>query len=124
MTAKRRPPRRPGRGNPTETELAAARRMSRRIHGVGGGDVVELSAAERRLPRFLPVIGTVPELEYQPSDRSKRRGVPFVHRSGDRGRGAKASDRKPILAIDPKTKRPVLLTGRSPMKWTDRGLIG
>ncbi len=107
-----------------DPELAAARRISERFHG-NAGEVIELSERERRLPRYVVALGKMPALEYEPDARSKRGGANWRHESGDRGPLATRSRKKPTLAVDPATGRPVIVPMGSPMKLDPRrGLVG
>ena len=121
--------RNPKAGTPTNlspadrSELAAAERLADEFHG-GHGAVIELDPAERKLPRFLAVLGEVPALEYEPSE-GQRAGYTWRHESGDRGMGQQASPNRPALAVRPDNKRPVLVPMRSPVKLDPRkGLVG
>ena len=105
-------------------QLNAAKRLARQFHGEDY-EVVELDPDERKLPRFLPVLGRMPTLEYEPSPGSKRAGYVYEHESGDRGFGQKASPNAPLLAADPKTRRPVIVPLRSPVRFSGKvGLVG
>jgi hypothetical protein len=90
--------------------------MSTTIHG--RPEVVELSAKERRLPRFLAIMGKATEVSYLPDKGSKKGDgkVEYVHKSGDRGFLRQGSKRKPLLAINPNDRRPVFVANGSPMK--------
>jgi hypothetical protein len=120
---KRKSPKRPA-PNP---ELARAKRLARQFHGPNGeGLVIELTAKERQLPRYVVEMGRIPELVYEPdSKRSLRGGYTYEHASGDRGLLQRKAKGKPILCIDPKTKRPVFVPMGSPMRVSGkRGLVG
>ncbi|TAK33508.1 MAG: hypothetical protein EPO21_13105 [Chloroflexota bacterium] len=123
------PPRRnPARRRTALTEeerdqLEQARALSREFHGIE--DVIELDPRERQLPRFLVAMGAMPELEYEPLASSKRGHVRWVHESGDRGPLSKRSRAKPLLTVDPRTRRPVIVPMRSSMVLDpERGLVG
>ena len=108
-------------------ELARALTVAREFHGEGQtAAVVELSEKERaRPPRFAVVIGELESLAYVPPGDSERAGAVWEHRSGDRGPFGPASDKRPILAADPKTKRPFIVQDGSPMRLdSDVGLVG
>jgi hypothetical protein len=105
-------------------ELAAATRISERFHG--SPRVLELSAAERRLPRFVALIGDQVEASYAPDQRSKKGGVVWRHRNGDRGAlrsmGRGKSVRPKVVALP--NGRVVTLPGRSPQRFdSGRGIV-
>jgi hypothetical protein len=117
-TAKRNPSEGPG--------FEAARRASRTFHGAGAGDVVELSAAERRryaLPRFVVPLGRVNAIEYVPPSGSQRGGAIWRHRATDRGRGQAPARTAPMLVADPRTGRAVEIGGAQRFD-PKKGLIG
>lgn len=132
MTARSSHRRRPkrqqskARRNPSfdKRALAAARRVSRLVNGPAGGDVVKLTEAERKLPKYLAVVGEVVDVSYKPTGRSTRGKYTWEHASGDRGDGKPRAKGRPLLAVDPRTKRPVWVPFKSPMKLSKRGLIG
>lgn len=125
MTAKRRPPKRPTRRNPSEQRaLNRAKAVSRMVNGARGNDVIELREEERRLPKYLAVVGELAEMTYRPNARSTRGSWDWTHASGDRGALQAKGKRKPVLAVDPKTKRPYLIPFGSAMRLTKRGLVG
>ena len=65
------------------------------------------------------------ELDYEPDRGSKRAGYRWEHQAGDRGPLAPKSKKKPVLAVDPRTRRPVIVPMGSPMKLDPRrGLVG
>lgn len=106
--------------------LAAAQRASRTFHGAGAGDVLELSAAERRrygLPRFVVPIGRENAIEYVAPDGSQRGGAVWRHRAGDRGRGVASARSVPMLVADPRTGRVETIGGQQRFD-PRRGLIG
>ncbi len=114
------------RTNPTKAnpELQAARRMSEEFHGTSS-EVIALSDKERLLPKYVVALGKMPALEYEPDRKSKQGNYRFVHESGDRGPLAPKSQKKPVLAVDPRTGRPVIVPMGSPMKLDpNRGLVG
>jgi hypothetical protein len=116
------------RRNPTSSAdkkaLETAKRLSKRFHGKAT-EIIELSAKERKLPRYLVALGSMPEVRYKPRKGSKRNGFEWVHESGDKGPMQKKAKKAPFLAVDPKTKRPVIVPVGSPMKFSSaRGLIG
>lgn len=119
------PPKRNKRNNPTDAkELAKAKRLSSNFHGTAG-EVIELSAKERRLPRYVVALGEMPEVKYEPPTDSKRGQYTYVHRAGDRGFGKKGSNAKPMLAVDPRSGKPIIVPMRSPVKFSSRrGLVG
>ncbi|MDA8186841.1 MAG: hypothetical protein M0T85_01700 [Dehalococcoidales bacterium] len=104
--------------------LATAKAISSQFHG--DAQVVELSAAERKpLPRFVPVAGALDEFTYAPGGRSKRGPYRYSHEAGDRGTGKPKSHKKPLLVVDPKTRRPAIVTDKSPMRFSSkRGFVG
>ena len=123
---KKRSKRNPGPDNLSSDErlLERARRLSEQFHGTRG-EVIELSERERRLPRYVVALGTMPELSYEPDPSSKRSGARWIHQAGDRGLEQPASDKKPILAVDPETKRPIIVAAGSPMRFSSKkGLVG
>ncbi len=105
--------------------LAAARRLSQQFHGTPG-EVVELSARERKpLPRYVVSVGELKEFTYEPEPGSKRARFAWRHESGDRGLGQPKADAKPLVVVDPKTRRPAIVPHRSPMKLDGRrGFVG
>lgn len=121
--ARRRPAR--ARRNPVEVqERRAARALSEEFHGTPG-EVMTLSPGARRLPKYVTILGRLPELRYTPARGSRRAGFTWVHKAGDRGMLARASRRQPLLAVDPRTRRPVVIPGGSPMRFDPkRGLVG
>ncbi|MHB1132984.1 MAG: hypothetical protein ACYC4L_11405 [Chloroflexota bacterium] len=123
MAKRKSPPKRKA----SDRELAKAKRLARSFHGPNGeGLVIELSAKERKLPRYVVEMGRMPELIYAPDPRrSSRGGVQYEHESGDRGMFARRAKGKPVLAINPATGRPVFVPMGSPMKANGKkGLIG
>ncbi len=112
--------------NPAESEqLATARRLAREFHGTDSGVVLELDPDERRASRYAVVVGEVPAIEYQPPAQSKRAGAVYRHESGDRGPGQPEAHERPLLAVDPVTRRPIIVQHKSPMKFSSKkGLVG
>lgn len=110
--------------NPAESKaLSSARRLSKAFHG--RTEVVELSAKERKpLPKYMVVLGDLETLTYAPDKRSKKGNYVWEHKSGDRGFLKRRSKNKPLVVIDPKNRKPAILLNRSPMKLTERGLVG
>lgn len=121
--AKKTKPRRRNPGSGSKA-LEAAKRLSKRFHG--NVQVVELNDRERRpLPRYVAVVGELDELTYSPDPRSKRGSVRWRHESGDRGPGRPRARSKPLVVVDPRTKRPAIVAHRSPLRFSsDRGLVG
>lgn len=106
-------------------ELARAKGLATRFHGRWNGFVLELDPEERQQSRYVVALGEAPALEYAPGETSKRGGVVWRHQSGDRGRGAEDSPNRPLLAVDPITRRPLLVPMASPMRFNARlGLVG
>lgn len=106
------------------SELTRARVMSSKFHG-SPNHVIELSAGEQHIGKYVVALGVLPEVAYEPLKGSKRSGVRWVHKAGDRGMLRKGSKRRPLLAADPKTGRILIVPMRSPMKFkSDRGIIG
>ncbi len=104
--------------------LTKAQQVSEAFHG-NGRNVIELSEQERRLPKYVVALGSVPELVYKPVRGSRRGGVEYIHESGDRGIFAGRSKKRPILAADPRTGRPLIVPMGSGMRLeSDRGLVG
>ena len=104
-------------------DLDAARRMSTQFHGEEL--ILDLAPSERQASRFAVALGTMPALEYEPRPGSARSGSIWRHESGDRGDGAKKSRAKPLLAVDARTGRPMIVPMDSPMKLDSRrGLVG
>ena len=105
-------------------ELTAARRLSKQFHGTGA-QVVELDRKERQLPRFAVVAGELDEFTYAPARQSKRGADKWRHQSGDRGPGWPRSPNRPLVIVDPKTRRPAIVAHRSPMRLDGKkGFIG
>ncbi len=103
----------------------SAKRLAVQFHGDKGAEVIELDPDERKLPRFLTVLGEMPELQYETPAGSKRAGWIWEHAAGDRGFGRPSSPNRPVLAADPTTRRPVLVPARSPVRFNGKlGLIG
>jgi hypothetical protein len=95
---------RTARKNPAHLE-EIARRQSSTFHGPGAGDVVELSAAERRrygLPRWVVPLGRLNASEYVTHARSQRAGAIWRHAAGDRGRGKPRARSAPLVVADPR----------------------
>lgn len=124
----------PKRRNPAPTraaltqaernELSAARRLSEEFHGTDS-QVIELGQRERQLPRFVVALGKIPELAYQPNAASDKGTDIYVHEAGDRGPFRTRARQKPLLAADPRTRRPLIVPMRSPVVFeADKGLIG
>lgn len=116
------------RRNPSGGDKAAitkARRLARNFHGKGAGDVLKLDARERtRPPKYAVLVGELKNIVYTPL-RGKRANANWDHLSGDRGSGVKAGKLKPYLAVNPKTRRPFLVMGRSGLHFSSkRGLVG
>lgn len=89
--------------------------------------MLELSPAERRLPRFVAEIGDQVETAYRPGDGSKRGGAVYVHKSGDRGPlrspGRGASRRPKVVAL-PGSGRVVTIPAGSPQRFSpERGIV-
>ena len=117
-TAKKRNPSK----KPVSKELRQAQALSKRFHGVET-EVIVLEEKERKLPKYLVACGDMPEMQYEPRSHSSRGGITWQHKSGDRGEGRARGKRRPILAIDPKTKKPVVIP--KGVRWSsERGLIG
>lgn len=105
-------------------ELARARRLAARFHGDARGQVIALSKRERTLPRYAVVAGDLDAMTYAPR-AGKRSAWRWNHESGDRGGGRTKSPNRPLLAVDPKTRRPFLVPFRSPMRFSSRrGFVG
>jgi hypothetical protein len=104
-------------------QLARATRLSSEFHGAPR--VLELSPAERRLPRFVALIGDQVETAYRPDDGSKRGRAVWHHKSGDRGPlrgpGRGATKRPKVVALP--DGRVVTLPAGSPQRFTSRGLV-
>lgn len=103
--------------------LRQAQKLSMAFHGTAD-EVIKLSPKERQLPQYVVALGKVPSLTYEPREGSNRDDAVWTHEAGDRGPGEPKSPNKPMLAINPRTKKPVIVPMRSPMKFTKRGLIG
>ncbi len=120
-------PKHPKHRNPGQaTALRQAKSLAKRFHGSADGHVVELDAKERRKPgRYAVVVGDLEALVYDPRGKSKRGGVLWHHQSGDRGEGKPKSPNRPLLVVDPKTKQPMIVMDKSPMRWSSvKGLVG
>lgn len=126
-----KPARRPNprRRNPSLTDsdrrqLEAAQRLSEEFHG-DPSHVLELEGHERLLPRFVVEAGKIDEFTYEPGRGSDRGGSLWEHESGDRGVLRRRAKEKPVLAVDPRNRKPVWVPNRSPMKLDpDRGFVG
>ncbi len=109
----------------TVKELNKAKREARVFHGTDVGEVVKIPTKARKLPAYGVVLGSIPELEYEPDAKSQRGKYRWVHQSGDRGFLRKKSKRQPLLVVDPDTGRPFIVPAGSPMRFNDKeGLIG
>ncbi len=107
-------------------QLAAARRLSLEFHG-NDRHVLELDPHERAMPRFVVEAGALEEFAYNPPADSKRddNNAIYSHESGDRGILAPKAKQKPRLAVDPRTRRPVIVPEKSPMRFDEnRGFVG
>ena len=97
--------------------------MSEAFHG-NKRHVLVLSEQERRLPKYVVELGQMPELDYQPT-RSERAGAIYQHTAGDRGFLMPKARGKPLLAADPRNRRPLIVPMRSPVVFDEeRGLVG
>lgn len=104
--------------------LERAKKMSEQFHGTDS-EVMELSPAERHISQYVVSLGPMPDLDYEPRVNSDRNGWIWTHQSGDRGDLVPKAKGKPVLAVDPVTKRPVLVMYRTGMKFDEnRGLVG
>jgi len=124
MTYPKRKPRKPKKRNPTDSKLLQrAKSLSKRFHGTT--KVVQLSAKERKpLPKYVVVVGELDELTYAPGKRSQRGRFRYSHKTGDKGRGERTR-RKPLLVVDPKTKKAAIVANRSGMRFSaSRGFVG
>lgn len=122
---KRNPKAKAKKRNPADSKaLASAKRLSKMFHG--STEVVELSAKERKpLPRYVVVAGQLDEFTYAPGASSKRGAYKWSHKSGDKGPLAKNGKAKPLLVVDPATKRPAIVANRSGMRFSSkRGFVG
>lgn len=123
----KRKPRKPKKRNPVaraeKRMLATAKRLSKRFHG--RSEVVELSPRERRpLPRYMVVAGELDEFTYAPDKRSKLGAAKYSHKVGD-GSTKPRGRKKPLIVVDPGTKRPAILLNGSGMKFSSaRGFVG
>jgi anti-sigma28 factor (negative regulator of flagellin synthesis) len=111
--------------NPAERALLTrAMALSARFHDTPI-EVIELAPHERQLPRYVVALGEIPTITYEPDRHSARGEIIWEHQSGDRGDDAPPGQRRPILAIDPRTGRPLIVPFGSPMTFDpDRGLVG
>lgn len=113
-----------GRRNP-QSEREAAIRLAKEFHGTAEGHIVELEPAERRTPRYGVVVGELTAVEYQPLRGSRRGGMTWRHESGDRGETSPRSRHRPLLVVDPLTRRLAIVPHRSPLRFSSkRGLVG
>lgn len=106
--------------------LARAQELSQEFHG-NERHVLELTPRERKLPRFVADAGALEEFQYNPPADSQRdaNNAVYSHESGDRGVLRPKSKQKPRLAVDPETRRPVIVPERSPMRFDGRrGFVG
>lgn len=125
----RNPRRRQNPGTLTPADkatLTRAETLAAEFHGEAGyRQVIELGKRERTLPRFLVGLGEMPEVQYEPGRGSKRQEYVWQHRAGDLGFGQQEAAGRPVLAVDPNTRRPVIVAMRSSMKLdSQRGLVG
>jgi len=123
LKAKKRPAKR--KRNPLdEKEFARAKRLSKQFHG--RTEVVELSAKERKpLPKYVVVAGELDEFTYAPNPKSKKGDAVWSHKTRDRGFLRSKGKRRPLLVVDPKTKRAAIVPNRSGMKFDPKaGFVG
>ena len=106
-----------------QRQLEAAQRLSEEFHG-NRNQVWELEPHERHLSRFVVKAGSLQDFTYDPGRGSKKGDALYEHEAGDRGLLAPKAREKPLLVVDPKTRRPALVPNRSPMKLTERGFVG
>lgn len=104
-------------------QLEDAQRLSEEFHG-NKNQVWELEPHERRLSRFVVKAGSLQDFTYDPGRGSTKGDALYEHEAGDRGLLAPKAKDKPLLVVDPKTRRPALVPNRSPMKLTGRGFVG
>lgn len=98
-------------------EYARAAKLAESIHGDADKNVVYLSAKERQLPALLTVLGRSPGIAYDVKSRKSNRQGRWYHEAGDRGAVVPSRrGRRPLLAINPKTKRPVIVPMGSGMR--------
>ena len=102
--------------------MKSALHLSRNFHGTDD-QVVKLDKREQKpLEDYGVVLGEVVAIEYRPLKGSRAPHV-WRHESGDKGN--EQSSRKPLLVVNPKTKRPAIVMHRSGMKFSSkRGLVG
>ena len=107
-------------------DLARAMKMAKQFHGPDGDrQVVELSAKERKVSRFAVIAGALEDFTYAPAAGSARGNWKWNHESGDRGSGKPKSPNKPFVVVDVRTKRPVIVAHKSPLKFSSRrGWVG
>ena len=116
----------PTRLSPADRQaLRQAQRLAQEFHGTSTA-VVELRPEERgNLPRFVTVAGELADFSYVPPPGSARAGYQWRHTSGDRGPFEQESPYRPLVVVDPRTRRPALLRGRSPMRLDpEKGFVG
>lgn len=104
-----------------------ARRQATTFHGPAGkSQVVRLTGQDRAAPPAVGlVVGTVESITYRPAPGSRRAAWNWEHKSGDRGQGKAIAREKPLLVVDPRTRRPHLVMNKSPMRFSARkGLVG
>ncbi len=107
-------------------QLEEARRISAEFHGTPD-HVLEIPENRRLLPRFVAEVGKLEEFSYNPPADSQRddHNSIYSHEVGDRGILAPKAKSKPRLAVDPRTRRPIILPDRSPMRFDEeRGFVG
>lgn len=105
-------------------DLERARDLSREFHGTSGL-VLDLEPGERQASRFAVALGSMPAIEYEPRSDSDRSGYIWRHESGDRGDGVPKAKGKPLLAVDARTQRPIIVPMHSSMALDpERGLVG
>ncbi|MCL5107897.1 MAG: hypothetical protein M1401_03315 [Chloroflexi bacterium] len=106
-------------------DLRRAKRLAEKFHGTWQDNVVELSAKDRRKPsRYAVVAGELKDYTYSPR-KGKRAEYDWHHDSLDKGFGRGKGKKKPLLVVDPATKKPAIVANRAAVKFDPRrGFMG
>ncbi len=112
-------------GKRADAALGKAKRLATRFHGHWRGHVYELTPKERKLSRYVVAAGTLEDYTYAPKKGSKRAFARWKHESLDRGLGKPKGRKKPLLAVDPATKKPVIVARGAAVEFSGRrGFVG
>jgi len=99
--------------------LEEAMNLHTDFHGVEPPEIKKVNVEPFEEVLFF---GWLNSIVYSVPDYSERRGLPFLHKAKDKGRGKKPSKEKPFACVTPKHDM-VILYGPE-MFFCDRGIIG